>query len=73
MSFEDIKNVLQKFLNPEEEIEDVAPVVSTPSQHKEEEEEDDFLTEMNKPVQTYSLDTSAGKTSSADKFDSLFD
>ena len=73
MSFEDIKNVLQKFLNPEEEIEDVAPVVSTLSQHKEEEEEDDFLTEMNKPVQTYSLDTSAGKTSSADKFDSLFD
>ena len=40
---------------------------------QDEEEEDDFLAEMNKPVeQTYKLDTTAAKTSNADKFDDLF-
>jgi len=31
-----------------------------------------FIAEMNKPVETYKLDTSATKTSNADKFDDLF-
>jgi hypothetical protein len=55
-------------LNPDSEEDTEAPIAS-----KDEEEEDDFLAEMNKPVeQTYKLDTTAAKTSNADKFDDLF-
>jgi hypothetical protein len=74
-TFEELKVVLQKWLNPEEDIESIAPVVSTPSQHKNEDEEAEPLSDLpfDQPAsKTYSLDTSAGKTSSADKFDSLF-
>jgi hypothetical protein len=74
-TFEELKVVLQKWLNPEEDIESIAPVVSTPSQHKNEDEEAEPLSDLpfDQPAsKTYSLDTSAGKTSSADKFDDLF-
>ena len=38
-----------------------------------EEDEDDFIAEMNKPVTpAYSLETPAAKTSNADKFNDLF-
>jgi hypothetical protein len=75
-SFDELKVILQKWLNPEEDVEDVAPVVSAPSQHKDEDEDAEPASDLpwDQPTnKTYSLDTNAGKTSSADKFDSLFD
>ena len=67
-SFDELKDLLDKWLNPEDEADTEAPIAS-----KDEEEEDEFLSELNKPVeQTYKLDTSAAKTSNADKFDDLF-
>jgi len=74
-SFDELKVILQKWLNPEEDVEDVAPVVSTPSQHKEEEDDTEPASDLpwDQPAsKTYTLDTNVGKTSSADKFDSLF-
>jgi len=63
-----LKDLLDKWLNPDSEEDTEAPIAS-----KDEEEEDDFLTEMNKPVeQTYKLDTTAVKSSPSDKFDDLF-
>jgi hypothetical protein len=68
-SFDELKDLLDKWLNPDSEEDTEAPIASK----DEEEEEDDFLAEMNKPVeQTYKLDTTATKTSNADKFDDLF-
>jgi hypothetical protein len=65
-SFDELKELLDKWLNPDSEEDTEAPIASK-------DEEDDFLAEMNKPVeQTYKLDTSAAKTSNADKFDDLF-
>jgi hypothetical protein len=67
-SFDELKDLLDKWLNPDSEEDTEAPIAS-----KDEEEDDDFLAEMNKPVEpTYKLDTSAAKTSNADKFDDLF-
>ena len=66
-SFDELKELLDKWLNPEEDTEE--PIASK----NDEEEEDEFLADINKPVeQTYKLDTSATKTSNADKFDDLF-
>jgi len=68
-SFDELKELLDKWLNPDSEEDTDAPIASK----DEEEEDDDFLAEMNKPVeQTYKLDTAAAKTSNADKFDDLF-
>ena len=67
-TYEALKDILTKWLNPEDEAATEAPIAS-----KDVEEEDDFLTEMNKPVTpTYSLETPAAKTSNADKFNDLF-
>jgi hypothetical protein len=67
-SYDQLKDVLSKWLNPEEE----AAATEAPIASKEE-DEDDFITEINKPVTpTYSLETPAAKTSNADKFDNLF-
>ena len=67
-SYDQIKEVLAKWLNPEEE----AAATETPIASKDEDEEDDFIAEINKPVTpTYSLETPA-KTSNADKFNDLF-
>ena len=71
-SFDELKDLLDKWLNPDSEEDTDAPIASK-STDDDEEKEDDFLTEMNKPVeQTYKLDTTAAKTSNADKFDDLF-
>lgn len=68
-SFDELKDLLDKWLNPDSEEDTDAPIASK----DEEEEEDDFLTEMQKPVeQTYKLDTTAVKASPSDKFDDLF-
>ena len=69
-SFDELKDLLDKWLNPDSEEDTEAPIASTST---DDEEEDDFLAEMNKPVeQTYKLDTKAAKTTNADKFDDLF-
>ena len=68
-TYDQLKDVLTKWLNPEEE----AAATEAPIASKDEDEEDDFLTEINKPVAPdYSLETPAAKTSNADKFDNLF-
>jgi len=67
-SFDELKELLDKWLNPDDEETTEAPIASK----DEDEEEDEFIAEMNKPVETYKLDTSATKTSNADKFDDLF-
>ena len=67
-TYEALKDVLTKWLNPEEE----AAATETPIASKDE-EEDDFITEMNKPVTPiYALENGTGKTSNADKFNDLF-
>lgn len=67
-TYDALKDILTKWLNPEDEAATETPIAS-----KDEDEEDDFLTEMNKPVApAYTLETPAAKTSNADKFDNLF-
>jgi len=67
-TYDALKDILTKWLNPEDEAATEAPIAS-----KDEEEEDDFIIEMNKPVApAYTLETPAAKTSNADKFDNLF-
>ena len=63
-----MKELLDKWLNPEDETDTETPIASK----DEDEEEDEFIADMNKPVETYKLDTAATKTSNADKFDDLF-
>ena len=58
-SFDELKDLLDKWLNPEEDTE-------TPIASKDEDEDED------EPAETYKLDTKAAKTSNADKFDDLF-
>jgi len=68
-TYEALKDVLTKWLNPEEE----AAATEQPIASKTEEDEDDFIAEMNKPVTpAYTLENNAGKTSNADKFNDLF-
>lgn len=67
-TYDALKDILTKWLNPEDEAATEAPIAS-----KDEEEEDDFITEINKPViPAYTLENTAAKTSNADKFDNLF-
>jgi hypothetical protein len=66
-SYDQLKEVLTKWLNPEDES-----TSETPSAPKVE-SNDDFIAEMNKPVTpAYSLETAPAKTSNADKFNDLF-
>ena len=67
-TYDALKDILSKWLNPEEEpAATEAPIAS------KDEDEDDFITEINKPVTpAYSLETPAAKTSNADKFNDLF-
>jgi hypothetical protein len=66
-SYDQLKEVLTKWLNPEDES-----TSETPSAPKVE-SSDDFIAEMNKPVTpAYSLETAPAKTSNADKFNDLF-
>ena len=64
--FDDLKNILQKFLNPEEDEIDVVPTTTT-----QEDEEDTFLEDLKKSP-SYDAESVAPKVSNADKFDSLF-
>ena len=67
-TYDALKDILSKWLNPEDEAATEAPIAS-----KDEDEEDDFLAEINKPVTpAYTLENNAAKTSNADKFDNLF-
>jgi len=66
-TYDALKDVLTKWLNPEDEAATETPIAS------KDEEEDDFINEINKPVTpAYSLENNATKTSNADKFDNLF-
>ena len=79
MSFEDLKSVLEKFLNPEaesdeEEEEEVAPTKATKSTPKDlpwEDDEDEDETPA--PKANYALKNAPAKTSKAAKFDALFE
>lgn len=67
-TYDALKDILSKWLNPEDEAATETPIAS-----KDEDEEDDFLNEINKPVTpAYTLENTAAKTSNADKFDNLF-
>ena len=68
-TYDALKDILTKWLNPEEEaIATEAPIASADA-----DEEDDFIKEINKPVTpAYSLEIPAAKTSNADKFNDLF-
>lgn len=67
-TYDALKDILTKWLNPEDEAATETPIAS-----KDEDEEDDFIAEMNKPVTpAYTLENNAAKTSNADKFDNLF-
>lgn len=65
-NFDDLKAILQKFLNPEEEHE--IDVVSTPA--VSDDDEDPFISDVK--AAPYTLENSTPKTTSTDKFDSLF-
>jgi hypothetical protein len=65
-TYDQLKDVLQKWLSPEDEVATEAPIAS-----KEEDDDDDFLKEINTPIQPYSLDVKP-KESATDRFESLF-
>jgi hypothetical protein len=78
MTFEDLKSVLEKFLNPEaegdEEEEVVVPVKATNSAPKDLPWEDDEAEdETPAPKANYALKSAPTKTSKAAKFDALFE
>jgi hypothetical protein len=72
MTFEEIKSVLEKFLNPEAEEggEDVDAEDETPNDLPW---KDDEESPAPKAKSNYALKTPAAKTSKADKFDALFE
>jgi hypothetical protein len=68
-TYDQLKDILTKWLNPEEE----ATATETPIASADVEEEDDFIKEMNQPVvPAYTLENAAPKTNNADKFNELF-
>jgi hypothetical protein len=78
MSFEDLKSVLEKFLNPEaeteEEEEEAIPAKATKTAPKDLPWEDDEAEEeAPAPKANYALKASSTKTSKAAKFDALFE
>jgi hypothetical protein len=76
-TFEDLKSILEKFLNPEAETEEeevVAPVKTTNAAPKDlpwEDDEDEE--EAPAPKANYALKTAPTKTSKSAKFDALFE
>ena len=73
-SFDELKDLLDKWLNPDSEDDTDVPI-ATPAAAEEETEDDDFLKEINKPVEVdehYKVDKKAAKTKPSDKFDDLF-
>jgi len=78
MSFEDLKSVLEKFLNPEAETEEeeeaAVPAKATKTAPKDLPWEDDEAEEeAPAPKANYALKASSTKTSKAAKFDALFE
>lgn len=72
-SFDELKDLLDKWLNPESEEETETPIASVTEEEDEINSGDDFLKEINAPVeQTYKVDETAVKSTPADKFDELF-
>lgn len=69
-SFDDLKAILEKFLNPEDDIEDNLPLASSTVADSAEEPSD---LPWEKPANSpYVLENSTPKTTNADKFDNLF-
>lgn len=65
-TYDQLKDTLQKWLTPEDETTtEATPTVASTD------DEDEFLKEMNAPIQPYTLDVKP-KENSADKFESLF-
>jgi hypothetical protein len=65
-TYDQLKDVLQKWLSPEDETAtEATPTVASTD------DEDEFLKEMNAPIQPYSLDVTP-RANPADKFESLF-
>jgi hypothetical protein len=65
-TYDQLKDVLQKWLSPEDETAtEATPTVASTD------DEDEFLKEMNAPIQPYSLDVTP-RENAADKFESLF-
>jgi hypothetical protein len=65
-AYDQLKDVLQKWLSPEDETAtEATPTVASTD------DEDDFLKEINSPIQPYSLDVKP-KENATDKFESLF-
>jgi hypothetical protein len=75
-SFDELKDLLDKWLNPDSEEDTDTPIATASVEDTEEESKDDFLEEMNKPVpvveQTYKVDKKAAKAKPSDRFDDLF-
>jgi hypothetical protein len=70
-TLDELKDILDKWLNPATEEDTETPIASK----TEEEDEDEFLAEINKPVEEanhYQLDVKPAKTSNTDKFNDLF-
>lgn len=65
-TFDELKDLLDKWLNPDSEEDTETPIVT------KDEEEDDFMAEMQKPSETYKLDVKATKSTPSDKFEDLF-
>lgn len=69
-SFDDLKAILEKFLNPEDDIEDNVPLASSTVADSAEEPSD---LPWDKPSSSpYVLENSTPKATNADKFDNLF-
>jgi hypothetical protein len=72
-TFDELKDLLDKWLNPDSEDDTDAPIATPASSEEESGEESDFITEINKPVeQTYKVDKKATKDKPSNRFDELF-
>ncbi len=69
-TFDDLKSILEKFLNPEDDIEDNVPLASSTVADSEEETSD--LPWEKPEAKPYTLENVAPKVTNADKFDELF-
>jgi hypothetical protein len=68
-TFDDLKTILEKFLNPEDDIEDNVPVVANTVADAEEASDLPWEKPEAKP---YTLENTTPKETNTDKFDSLF-
>ncbi len=69
-TFDDLKSILEKFLNPEDDIEDNVPLASSTVADSQEETSD--LPWEKPESKPYTLENVAPKVTNADKFDELF-